>query len=966
MCHIRSGKIISLALMLCAWFGMAATAAQQATLYGNGHTDLYELNTQRPLNLSVRTVGDTGNNAIESYTLMALFEERLLFMNETGGWQGSMSTTFTVPASENREPFSLGSFTLGVGTYELYLLRMDGINATIASKLTVVVSKAKTTVRIGMLTGNTGSMEPFADEFTTAASITREAAEQYLGQPVEIIARDTASDPTQALTALQELEQEGLRIVVAPISSAELAAIREYADTHGILLLNPVSTATDLAFDDTTYRTIFGNDVLMTATAEYMTKREIGTVIPLYRNDTYGKNMLTELQGALANSIITVGTPVSFAPQTTDFTSTLAALREAVTAATAPVAIHLTAYPDDAAAIFRAASKDTTLKGVNWIGCDALALSTKFIEPEEVTANTTDSTTGASTLANVEINTDVMDFAAAVHFVAPIPTPELAYAKLPISPTTIVFQYQVKREMQTSKTPTSWIYPVCDAIWAACIAESACTAATAPTVADCRSLLEQTLQNTTGNTGALGTNELGERTNGQIGFYQVRGEDKRWIPVAAYAKPIITSIIPTYSELEPLPILSDDVESSRVKIGLMLPISGSAAEIGMDAYMVALRAYQMIYRAQLAIMPTGQIRVYAHDTESTPAKALVGIQKLHEEGVRIVLGPLTSACLAAVAPYANEHDMVIISPTSTALSLANNDNVYRLSLNDGYQATALALYAKKMGLTTIIPVIRNDTYGASMKNAMQQACTQQGLTLTQSVSYDPTNLIYNESTGTLTNGSTVFAPVIASTESILTDLLKNQTSDTVGILMISLDEGVQLLESASASSTLDSVRWLSGDGFAGNYSLLQNSTAMLFARNTKLTACVQTAADTYATAGRNLVMHYTQRRILSDQCGFELTGRELNYYDAFSLVSFALMSQNFNIPDTNAIKAGIEIAGKAVHSSIAMVFDENGDRTKGNIGLLEVTQAENGTTWKEVAICPFLFGLEPSIKLITE
>lgn len=63
------------------------------------------------------------------------------------------------------------------------------------------------------------------------------------------------------------------------------------------------------------------------------------------------------------------------------------------------------------------------------------------------------------------------------------------------------------------------------------------------------------------------------------------------------------------------------------------------------------------------------------------------LKKLDDSGVRIIIGPATSAAVMSVKDYANQHGIILISPSSTsaALSIAN-DNLFRFVPNDKNQA----------------------------------------------------------------------------------------------------------------------------------------------------------------------------------------------------------------------------------------------------------------------------------------
>src|SRR5262249_18272026 len=53
---------------------------------------------------------------------------------------------------------------------------------------------------------------------------------------------DTHLDPEKALDAIQDLNQRGVKIIIGPQSSSEVAKIKPFADAHNILVISQGST----------------------------------------------------------------------------------------------------------------------------------------------------------------------------------------------------------------------------------------------------------------------------------------------------------------------------------------------------------------------------------------------------------------------------------------------------------------------------------------------------------------------------------------------------------------------------------------------------------------------------------------------------------------------------------------------------------------------------------------------------
>ena len=100
-------------------------------------------------------------------------------------------------------------------------------------------------------------------------------------------------------------------------------------------------------------------------------------------------------------------------------------------------------------------------------------------------------------------------------------------------------------------------------------------------------------------------------------------------------------------------------------------------------------------------------------------------------GPMAYLGPITSAAAERLAPFATANGIVLVSPTSqaSAPSLEAADNLFRLSLNDRYEADIVAIAASLQDVTTVITVMRNDTYGRGYSGAFDMEANMRGMSV---------------------------------------------------------------------------------------------------------------------------------------------------------------------------------------------------------------------------------------------
>ena len=95
-----------------------------------------------------------------------------------------------------------------------------------------------------------------------------------------------------------------------------------------------------------------------------------------------------------------------------------------------------------------------------------------------------------------------------------------------------------------------------------------------------------------------------------------------------------------------------DNNDKVLKIGLLVPTSGSGQYFGNGckvAAETAMKNYQAYIQDEY---PDMSIKLVTYNTGTDPAKALSGLKALHEEGVRFVVGPASSAATEACVEFA--------------------------------------------------------------------------------------------------------------------------------------------------------------------------------------------------------------------------------------------------------------------------------------------------------------------------
>ncbi|MDD2835124.1 MAG: ABC transporter substrate-binding protein [Methanothrix sp.] len=217
---------------------------------------------------------------------------------------------------------------------------------------------------------------------------------------LRVVAVDTQSDPEITLKALQELQSQGIKIMIGPEQSQSLARVREYADQNGVILISCTSTASSLAIaNDTTFRLAPDDATLARLLTFLMQRDDIKVLIPLARRDLWADDMLSATKREFEGKEGIMLEAVRYDPQTTNFSSQLNLLHTLVENATKGnstdnVAVYVSAF-DEIVTILSQAIGDPVLASVRWYGNDL-------------------------TNAAISQNKTAAEFAYSVHFLSPV------------------------------------------------------------------------------------------------------------------------------------------------------------------------------------------------------------------------------------------------------------------------------------------------------------------------------------------------------------------------------------------------------------------------------------------------------------------------------------------------------------------------------------------------------------------
>jgi ABC-type branched-subunit amino acid transport system substrate-binding protein len=271
--------------------------------------------------------------------------------------------------------------------------------------------------------------------------------------------------------------------------------------------------------------------------------------------------------------------------------------------------------------------------------------------------------------------------------------------------------------------------------------------------------------------------------------------------------------------------------ANPILIGALLPLTGTLSSFGESAEASLTLAVDDVNNQLAKSGSSSRVGLVIEDTKTDPNVAREKIKDLASKGIRIVIGPSTSAAVAAVKEYADENGILIVSSSSTAPSLAiPNDNVFRFVPDDTYQAEALAKQMWDEGTRIVIPIWRTDVFGNNLQYLLKEKFEKLGGKVLEGVGYDPP--VGNFAASLHRINFIVWEQELKSLTSRVNDAVKQYGADKVGVYIVAFDEIVPIMIQANRHQGLQSVRWYGSDGSAQNEGLIKNIEAAEFAVKT--------------------------------------------------------------------------------------------------------------------------------------
>ncbi len=389
----------------------------------------------------------------------------------------------------------------------------------------------------------------------------------------------------------------------------------------------------------------------------------------------------------------------------------------------------------------------------------------------------------------------------------------------------------------------------------------------------------------------------------------------------------IVTLLLSFSCKKDCEIIEDG--KTEIVIGILTPATGAAASTGESSAVAIQFALEDINQYLADIGSDKTIKLIIEDTQTD---TLVGLQKLmsfKEKGVQLVIGPFTSAGVKAVKDYADNNDILIISPASVATSLAiPNDNIYRLLPNDISQGAAMTALLNDDGIEMLIPIIRDDVWGDELFTTVSQQFTNSKGSVFTPVKYS--------------TSTTDFISHIFQLKLNLLDALNQYPANKIGIYMASFGEGTEILAEATNDASLHQVKWYGSSGFAGFSSLPLNPGAAAFANDQGLPCPIFGYDDAAYDKWQPLIDK------IETQIGRKPEIYALVAYDALWLATLSYLSSGLEVSTDELITAFLYEANHYFGVTGRTALNQAGDRSFATYEFWGITYNFSEYSWQVV------------------
>lgn len=159
---------------------------------------------------------------------------------------------------------------------------------------------------------------------------------------------------------------------------------------------------------------------------------------------------------------------------------------------------------------------------------------------------------------------------------------------------------------------------------------------------------------------------------------------------------------------------------AKAQVGVILPLTGEASSYGVDCRK----------GIELAAAQAGdKVQFIFEDSKADPKQAVTAIQRLiNQRHVTAIIGDMFSSTTLAIAPIAQQNDIVLVTPTAAAVDIpATGDNIFTIYPSSEFEGEFMAQRSIERGVQTTGILIQQVQAAEEIGAAFSATAAQLGI-----------------------------------------------------------------------------------------------------------------------------------------------------------------------------------------------------------------------------------------------
>ena len=368
------------------------------------------------------------------------------------------------------------------------------------------------------------------------------------------------------------------------------------------------------------------------------------------------------------------------------------------------------------------------------------------------------------------------------------------------------------------------------------------------------------------------------------------------------------------------PLIEPWNEQKIIPIGVLVDLSSWLSDFGIDAKNAIEIARDDVNDYLIATNEPYRVELFIEDTQASPSEALNKTQFLYNNGVRQIIGPLSTQEFIEILDFTNSSKIILASPSSTGmpqwLGITDPEErrySFRFTPNDSFEAKAIAKVAESIGIKAVVILYIDNPWGSGLNESVVSELERYNIEVNEIVKYpDPV--------------PTDYTPYITSLENAVQGLGNQYNDSEIAVITINYGELSNILEQVSYGSVLLDTTWIGGEVVVGQ------SMPCDKANRVKLYSPIfESKGEGYEELNETFYNSY----------GTTPIGYSLNAYDALWVLALANVESHGFDPDKIAQNISLVaenystgLDARSVSGNIT--FDEFNDRISGNFSIYSI------------------------------